>query len=161
MAAGILTPLKSTEARKVRILLALLFIPMWAFGGDTAQSGLNWLAGCWVTTDKSSQEVWVVDKDESLIGFAVSLGAEEIVFYEVLSVKQNAEGSWTYSAHPSGQASASFTAVETGESSVLFANPNHDYPQEIRYRRDGDRLYATISLQGGADSRSFNKTACE
>jgi hypothetical protein len=141
--------------------MALLLIPILAYGGDTAHSGLNWLAGCWVTADKSSQEVWVVDKDKSLIGFAVSLGAEQVVFYEVLSIKQNADGIWTYSAHPSGQASASFIAVEADESSIVFANPNHDYPQEIRYRRDGGRLYATISLRGGADPRSFNKTACE
>ena len=145
----------------MRILTALLLIPVLASGGETAQSGLNWLAGCWVTADKSSQEVWVVEGDNSLIGFAVVLGVEEVVFYEVLSIKQDADSLWTYSAHPSGQALTSFIAVETGESSVVFSNPNHDYPQEIRYRRDGSRLYATISLGGGANPKSFDKTACE
>lgn len=145
----------------MRVLIALLLIPMLASGAHTAQSGLNWLAGCWVSADKSSQEVWVVESDNSLIGFAVALGVEEVVFYEVLSIKQNADSLWTYSAHPSGQAPTSFLAVETGESSVVFSNPNHDYPQEIRYRRNGSRLYATISLRGGANPKSFDKTACE
>ena len=145
----------------MRIWMALLLVPMLASGGDSAQSSLSWLVGCWVTADKSSQEVWVVDSDKSLIGFSVSLDAEEVVFYELLSIKQDANSSWIYSAHPSGQASATFAAVETGESSVLFANPNHDYPQEIRYRRDGSQLFATISSSGGANPRSFNKTACE
>lgn len=145
----------------MRVLIALLLIPLLASGANTSQNGLNWLVGCWVSADKSSQEVWVVESDNSLIGFAVSLGVEEVVFYEVLRIKQNADSLWTYSAHPSGQAPASFIAVETGESSVVFSNPNHDYPQEIRYRRNGDRLYATISLRGGADPKSFDKTACE
>lgn len=145
----------------MRILMALLLTPMLASGGETAQGSLDWLAGCWVTADKSSQEVWVVDSAKSLMGFAVSLDAEEVVFYEVLNIKQDANGLWVYSAHPSGQASASFVAIETGESSVTFANPDHDYPQEIHYRRDGNQLYATISSSGGANPNSFNKTACE
>jgi len=44
---------------------------------------------------------------------------------------------------------------------ALFVNPDHDYPQEIRYRRDGNRLIATISLLGGEDARSFDKQACD
>ena len=145
----------------MRILTALLLIPVLASGGETAQDSLNWLAGCWVTADKSSQEVWVDEGDDSLIGFAVALGAEEVVFYEVLSIRRNADSVWTYSAHPSGQAPASFMAVESGQSSVVFANPNHDYPQEISYRRNGGRLSATISLRGGANAKSFDKIACE
>ena len=84
--------------------MALLLLPVLAYGSESAPSGLNWLVGCWVTADKSSQEGWVADEDKSLIGFAVSLRAEEIVFYEVLSIKQNAKGLWTYSAHPIGAA---------------------------------------------------------
>ena len=140
---------------------ALLLIPMMASSGNSAQSGLDWLSGCWVTADQSSQEVWVVDSDKSLIGFSVALSAGKVVFYEILSIKQNDDGLWTYTAHPSGQASASFIAVETSENSVVFANPDHDYPQEISYRRDASQLYATISLRGGDNPNSFDKIACE
>ncbi len=145
----------------MRVFTALLLLTMLASGGNSAQSSLDWLAGCWVTADKSSQEVWVVDSDESLIGFGVALGAGKVVFYEVLSIKQNDDGLWTYTAHPSGQASASFIAVETSENSVVFANPNHDYPQKISYRRDGSQLFATISLLGGENPNSFEKIACD
>jgi hypothetical protein len=134
---------------------------MMASSGNSAQSGLDWLSGCWVTADQSSQEVWVVDSDKSLIGFSVALSAGKVVFYEILSIKQNDDGLWTYTAHPSGQASASFIAVETSENSVVFANPDHDYPQEISYRRDASQLYATISLRGGDNPNSFDKIACE
>jgi hypothetical protein len=145
----------------MRVFTALLLIPMMASSGNSAQSGLDWLSGCWVTADQSSQEVWVVDSDKSLIGFSVALSAGKVVFYEVLSIKQNDDGLWTYTAHPSGQASASFIAVETSENSVVFANPDHDYPQEISYRRDASQLYATISLRGGDNPNSFDKIACE
>jgi len=145
----------------MRVFAALLLAPMLASAADPAQHDLDWLAGCWITADESSQEVWVVDGDNSLIGFSVALGADKVQFYEVMSIKLNDDGVWTYTAHPSGQASASFTATEAGEYSVVFANPAHDYPQEISYRRDGNRLYANISLRGGENPNSFDKIACE
>lgn len=129
--------------------------------GDSSTADFGWLAGCWVSPDGSDQEVWVVEARRSLAGFAVSVADSQTSFYEIMSIKPGEDGSWNFTAHPSGQAAASFAAVEIDESSVVFANPDHDYPQEIRYKREGVNLYASISLLGGVDSRSFDKIACE
>ncbi len=139
----------------------LLLLPMLAIAGHAEQSGLDWLAGCWVSADKGSQEVWAIESDYSLIGFAVSIADGKAVFYEVLSIKRNDEGTWAYTAHPSGQASASFIVTDQGDTSVVFTNPDHDYPQEIRYEREGNQLYASISLLGGENPTSFDKLACD
>jgi hypothetical protein len=145
----------------MRILTVLLALPLLASGDDSTQSGLNWLTGCWVTNDRSSQEVWTAEGDNSLLGFGVTIGDGEVVFYEILSIRQNSVGVWTYTAHPSGQASASFTAVEFSENNVVFANPDHDYPQQIRYWRKGNQLHATTALLDGKRTQSFDKIACE
>ena len=139
----------------------LALIPVLAIGGESTSNGFGWLAGCWVNPDSSAQEVWVVDSDRSLAGFGVAINDNKVGFYEILSIKQSEDGSWAYTAYPSGQASASFHAVQFSKNSVVFANPDHDYPQEIRYRRVGDRLNATISLVGGVNPTSFDKVACE
>ena len=144
-----------------RLSIALMLIPVIALGSDSDSDKLSWLAGCWMTPDKSSQEVWVIDSDRSLAGFSVAISSNKVGFYEVLSISRGKDGSWVYTAYPSGQASASFTATEITENSVVFANPDHDYPQEIRYVREGNRLFATISLLGGVDPNSFDKVACE
>ena len=145
----------------MKTLTALLLLPMFVSSANAAQGDLDWLAGCWVSADKSSQEVWVVDGDKSLIGFAVALRAGEVVFYELLHLEQNDEGTWTYTAHPAGQARTSFVAVDVRENSAVFTNPEHDYPQQISYRRDGSQLSATISLLGGDNPNSFDKLACK
>lgn len=144
----------------MRVLASLLFIPLLAAGADTASADLDWLEGCWVSDDGSSREVWVVDDNDLLVGFSVSLDGAKFAFYELLSIRRNDDGEWSYHAHPSGQASTRFDAVEIADQSVLFVNPDHDYPQEIRYRREGDVLYASISLLGGENPRSFDKHAC-
>ena len=144
-----------------RLSIALMLIPVIALGSDSDSDKLSWLAGCWMTPDKSSQEVWVIDSDRSLAGFGVAISDSTVGFYEVLGIKQSDDGTWTYTAHPSGQGSASFLAVEISENSVVFANPDHDYPQEIRYRREGNQLHATISLLGEMNPNSFDKVACD
>ena len=45
--------------------------------------------------------------------------------------------------------------VETGDSHAVFENDAHDFPQRIRYARDGDTLTATISDMSGEQSFSF------
>ena len=136
--------------------MILLFLPVLASGGD-----FDWLAGCWVSDDKSTQEVWVIDGEQSLAGFSVTINDNQFGFYELMSIRQDENGSWFFTAYPSGQASASFKAVQQGENSVLFANADHDYPQEIRYERKGDRLSASVSLLDGVKPISFDKVACE
>jgi len=145
----------------MKYLAILLLLPALACGGGSYSSELDWLAGCWVTPDHKAQEVWVVDGERSLIGFAVSINDNKVGFYEVLSIKQDSKNKWVYNAHPSGQAGASFKAIQVSKDSVVFANPDHDYPQEIRYRREGDRLFASVSLLGGENPSSFDKVACE
>ena len=140
---------------------ALALVSSLAISGESQSGEFGWLAGCWATPDSSALEVWVVDSERSLSGFSVSISDNRVGSYEILTIEQSEEGTWLYTAHPSGQASATFQAVQFGETSVVFANPDHDYPQEIRYRRDGDRLKATVSLLGGANPNSFNKIACD
>lgn len=138
------------------LLTILLFLPALASGGD-----FDWLEGCWVSEDGSSQEVWVIDGEQSLAGFSVAIGDNKVGFYELMSLKQDENGSWFFTAYPSGQMSASFKAIQLDKNSVLFVNPDHDYPQEIRYERKGDRLSASVSLLDGVKPISFDKVACE
>ena len=144
----------------MKLLSTLILIPALVLASDSPGGEFNWLAGCWETTNGKAIEVWVVDSDRSLIGFTVTIGDDEVGSYEVMSIKQSENGSWEFTAHPSGQAAATFLAVEINDSSVIFANAKHDYPQEIRYERKGSRLLARISLLGGDKPNSFDKVAC-
>jgi hypothetical protein len=145
----------------MRILPILLLLPTVSIAGDTVGHELGWLEGCWVTPDRSAQEVWVVDADGALAGFAVAISDNKVDFYEVLSIKGTDDGSLIYTAHPIGQAPASFEATDIKANSVLFVNADHDYPQEIRYARESNHLYARISLLDGRNPSLFDKVACE
>jgi len=145
----------------MRSIAGLALVSALALASDHDSHQLDWLVGCWVSPDKSAQEVWAVDSDRSLAGFAVTVGDNRVTFYEVLSIRQTVRGSLVYTAHPSGQSPASFAATTITDHSVVFTNPDHDYPQQIAYSRQENRLSAIISLLGGADPNTFDKVACE
>lgn len=145
----------------MRLIAVLAVLPAVASGSAATGGELSWFAGCWMTPDKTSQEVWVVEGDGSLTGFNVTVTDNSVSFYEVLNIRPNQNGTWAYTAHPSGQERTSFVLAELSENSAVFTNPDHDYPQQIAYVRDGDRLDATISLLGGEKPNIFSKVACE
>jgi hypothetical protein len=55
--------------------------------------------------------------------------------------------------------------VELSDSTVVFANPTHDFPQFVRYRRRGaDELHARVDGKMGGKDQGFDsryrKVAC-
>ena len=79
------------------------------------------------------------------------------------------QGCWevvlAYEAHPSGQPAAVFLSRAVSDSSVLFENLQHDFPQRVGYQRDGpDSLLAWIEgMQNGQSRRidfPYRRAAC-
>ena len=48
------------------------------------------------------------------------------------------DGKLVFDARPGGRPAVSFTAAELTDSSVVFENAEHDFPQKIGYRKNGD-----------------------
>lgn len=140
------------------VLLAML---LFSQSGLSCASELDWLVGCWQSDDALSNEVWVKEPDGSLIGFSVDTSGKGVTFYEVLRLVIGPGGALSYTAYPAGQTPTTFIAAKATDGSVTFSNPDHDYPQEIAYRREGTVLYATISALDGQNPQSFVKKRCE
>lgn len=71
-----------------------------------------------------------------------------------------------YAAQPHNQPSAEFVSEKVGDREVIFANPAHDFPQRIIYRRaGGDSLRARVEgTQGGRTRGSdfpYARVACD
>ena len=142
-------------------LSALLLTPWLAVAANAESGNLDWLAGCWVTPDQSAQEVWVIEDADLLLGFSVNVRDSKVGFFELMTIRRTADDNWVFTAYPAGQEPGSFKATQIDTQSVVFSNAEHDYPQQIMYRREADRLLATISLLGGADPTNFDKVACD
>jgi hypothetical protein len=125
-----------------------------AAGGDRL-ARLGWLAGCWVEESATGrrEELWMAPLGKTMLGVSRTVVAGETVEYEYLRIEDQ-DGVLVYIAAPSGQAITSFRQIELTDSTVVFADPTHDFPERIRYRRvHGDSLLAQIEGQRKGETR--------
>ncbi len=122
---------------------------LWAQESD-ALAELSWLVGDWErsTSQGLSVERWRLRPDGSLEGESVLFsmnGVQEVHAEAMLIVRMGAD--IFYIARPrQNEYPTGFRLLTAGNGQFVFENPNHDFPQRIVYRRDGeDAFTATIS----------------
>lgn len=111
-----------------------------------------WLHGCWRTTPPAPgavegstiEEQWMAPRGGTMIGMGRTVRGDRTTEFEFVVIREQ-EGRLVYEAHPSGQPSAVFLSREVSDTSVVFENMAHDFPQRVGYRRaDGGGLAAWI-----------------
>jgi hypothetical protein len=122
---------------------------------DPSVAQLGWLAGCLEmrSGDRVVEEHRMAVRGESMLGMGRTTTSRGLTEYELTLIQQKA-GKIIFEARPSGQPVATFTATSAGPDSVVFAAPEHDYPQIVGYRRSGaDSVVAWIDGQSGGKQR--------
>lgn len=90
-----------------------------------------------------------------MVGMGRIVGGERLRSAELLVLR--AEGSGlVYHARPTGQAPTDFTSTHVDGDSLAFENRAHDFPQAIRYSRQGDRgMRVGVYADADGDSPAF------
>jgi hypothetical protein len=158
--------------RTAGTLLALVGVVVTArAAGFDAPSGspldrLAWLGGCLEMRngDLVVEEHRMGARGGSMLGMSRTTSSKGLVEYELTLIREQ-DGKLVYEAHPSGQPAAVFAAIAQGEDSVVFAAPEHDYPQVIGYRRAGaDSVIAWIDGRSRGKQRRvdfpYRRVAC-
>jgi hypothetical protein len=166
------------RARFAAILVAVL--PAGAIAARSAEpraadppriESVGWLQGCWQRTSQNRvvEEQWMRPGGGTMLGLSRTVRREGAVDstteYEFLRLFTR-DGKLVYAAHPSGQSPAEFVESETAEGSIVFANPQHDFPQRIIYRKRGaDSLLARIEGTIGGSARGvdfpYRRVSCD
>jgi hypothetical protein len=112
-------------------------------GSATAQAmqshKLAWLQGCWamVNQDRAVEEQWMAPRGKTMLGTSRTVQGANLVGYEFMMIHDQGDA-LAFEIRPSGRPPIVFTASTVTDSSVVFENMQHDFPQKIGYRRDGD-----------------------
>jgi hypothetical protein len=138
------------------ILTALLANP-------AAQPALPlWLAGCWeqASGERWTEECWNDPRAGIMMGNGRSGLGEQLESWEVMQIEivdtdDPAIPKMTFHGAPGGQSRTSFTWVPGLQKGITFVNASHDYPQRIRYWREGRDLVAEVSLMDGSNARRW------
>lgn len=162
--------MRSVQPSAIVLVLLASLLGSWPVAADppgARATDLDWLAGCWAAEggEPGSGEQWTAPAGGTLLGVSRTVRAGRTVAHEFLMIRETDDGGLLYVALPSGQAEASFLLVAGGAREVTFADPEHDFPQRIRYRLAEDgALQARI--EGEVDGReravdfTFRRVSC-
>lgn len=114
----------------------------------------TWMAGRWCTQGRDAAvrtcELWRVSPAGTMTGVSRARRKGVTRVDERMAIRR-AGAALVFHAEPRGQSPADFAAVRDARPrSVSFINPVHDYPQRVRYWRDGPLLKAEIAQRDGS-----------
>lgn len=137
-------------------LLLLVSAPLEA--QSAARSLPEWMAGTWMMEDGPSwsDEVWTDARGGLMLGIARTGFGPQLRSWELAQIRQKPDGRISFLAQPQGKPASEFPMVLVSEEAIEFANPSHDYPQRIRYWRQGKLLMAEISRIDGSQAMRWN-----
>ena len=147
------------------LLAALTLVGAAAHAEPAGIQRLAWLAGCWSLTngERTVDEQWTAPRAASMQGMSRTIRADKLVAYEAVIVRERGD-LLDYEVIPSGQAKTVFSSISIDDNSVVFENLQHDFPQRVAYRRNGDQLLAWIEgPRNGAVRRveyPYRRVAC-
>lgn len=138
------------------IAAALLLMGQAAPGPGVAD--LAWLSGRWEAAGQGgrwTEESWSAPRGGIMLGYSRAGAGEQAREFEYLRIQPGADGVPAYVAQPGGRAPVAFRLTAHDSASATFENPDHDFPQRIRYVRTGDTMVATISRLDGSNAMSW------
>lgn len=157
------------KALQLVILLAGTLVAAAAVSAPApvAISRLGWLKGCWESRNekRSIEEHWLAPRGHTMVNVGRTVRGDSLFEYELVVLRERGER-FAYEAHPSGQPTATFLSIEASDSTVVFENPGHDFPQRVGYARVGrDSLLAWIegTVKGNVRRVEFpyRRVGCE
>ncbi len=116
-------------------------MPAWLAGAWDQRSGADW-----------SDEFWTPPRAGLMIGASRMGKGDTISVFEHTRIMRKPDGTLSFFAQPRGVPASEFPMVGGGTDWIEFANVSHDYPQRIRYWREGRLLKARISLMDGSNA---------
>ena len=112
---------------------------------------LDWLAGDWIQQTDAGlvQESWMPPRAGIMLGMSRTTSNDHAKLFEFARISQGRNGRISFFAQPGGVPPTEFPVTKLEVQSVTFENAGHDYPNRVRYWREGDRLMAEISGKNG------------
>ncbi|MBL8299146.1 MAG: hypothetical protein JNN30_12475 [Rhodanobacteraceae bacterium] len=145
-------------------LIASIALTGWtAVQATEVPSWPDWMAGSWCGGHGEThvEEVWLRSGGGLMLGMSRTTDPYRNEFEHLRIELQGSH--LVYQAQPQGRPAVPFTRGRHGPDFVEFDNPQHDFPQRIRYQREGDQLRAEISgpgRDGQTKSIPFHYRAC-
>jgi hypothetical protein len=151
-----------------RTIAALaLFVTSAAAAPAGAPQLPGWMAGCWEQHHGAewTEECWMPPRGGMMLGMSRTGSGGRVSEWESMQIVLNDETASDHAvvrmafwAAPGGKDRTVFAWSPSRQAGVTFYNVAHDYPQRIRYWREGAALMAEISMADGSRTMRWRYT---
>jgi hypothetical protein len=146
-------------------ILILLFFGLCFFEKETqAQASvstgreqlakINWLLGEWTRTNvkpgRTAFEKWEQKSDTEFSGVGITMREKDTAFVEKLKIVVKDNELFYVADVPGNKQPIYFKITTLSDAGFVCENPAHDFPKMIAYKRQGNKMTATISGNGKA-----------
>jgi hypothetical protein len=123
---------------------------------------MGWLAGSWRTPDRPGSaeagaqvdEYWMPEAQGLMLGLGRAVTGKGPPSFEYMRIERAEDGAIRFYGSPQGAPAVAFRLSSCVPGWMTFENADHDYPQTITYRRQGDLLTASIARLDGSDRQT-------
>ena len=109
----------------------------------------DWLVGKWKRLNeeegKETFENWEKNSDTEYAGIGFTMQNGDTITQEKMWLTKVGEHWDVIVKLPGEDTSVTFKGTSHNESEFICENPENDFPNKIRYRKDGDKISASIS----------------
>lgn len=137
----------------------VVFVSSVAKGAAPGIEDLRWMVGHWAGAagGVEMEELWIEPKGGVMLGLHRDVTPAKPAFFEFLRIEDR-EGEVVFVASPLGSGETEFRLMDVGQQHVAFENLEHDFPQRIIYRREGEGLTARIEgvVEGKLESTEWS-----
>lgn len=140
-----------------KLLLSLALVLSWPLAAQTIAELPGWMTGAWIETNGENwaEEYWTPPKGGLMIGAGRTGRGKDLLHWEATRIEIDKDGTIAFIAMPNGGAPVRFNMEKNDANSISFVSPAHDYPQRVRYWREGDALLAETSRSDGSNAQRW------
>ena len=145
---------KNRAVRNYIFGLSLLFLLSACADKKKSVEQFSWMTGKWKGTANQTVlvEEWQPVKNNVLAGTGFAISGKDTTFAERLKIEQRGDDFYYIPTLPkNGPVDFKFTGLKND--SIVFENPQHDFPQRIIYfQQSPEKMYACVD---GIDKGSY------
>lgn len=128
--------------------------------GDPALQSVAWLAGSWACDYRGAliEEHWTAPSGGTLMGMSRTVRDGKTREWEFLRIEKQVDAI-VYLASPSGRSPATpFKLTSSANDTLVFENPEHDFPKKISYAKDGANVRVVVAGDEAGKPRKLEWT---
>lgn len=114
----------------------------------TSIADLGGMAGCWERTEAAKKllitEQWMSPAGTSILGMGRTVKDGKTTGWEFMRIEKRDDGLYFVSRPKENPEDTSFKLIRSTNSEVVFENKEHDFPQRVIYKLQGEKMIGRI-----------------